>query len=320
MKPSKVLRSLLILALIGWAMQAAHFAYKNAATPARIKSEGVKSRNRLELDYTQSMRELEHEYEKQKKLATGETVYDRIFNTQEQSILDLTKRISQEALPEGWTCDVKVEEFTHFILLIYVPHNSKRPSTVQIASYLQPIAKYCGWCLANVAVFDKTHKSYLFFDRDILDKIRKGDEFSHDLARRTEELGGLFTRFNSITIECEKQQSHLWLPVEVISGEGMVTCYALFDTGASTTMLSVDVISKTGYANFQSAPRRRFSTANGLMTCPIVSREVSVGGFRRTLEVAVNERDELNLLGVNFFDGMDYIADFQNSVIYMWEQ
>ena len=70
----------------------------------------------------------------------------------------------------------------------------------------------------------------------------------------------------------------------------------------------------------QNAPSRSFSTANGTMSCPIVMRAVNVGGFRKRIEVAVNQKDEMNLLGVNFFEGMDYIIDFQNSVIYVWEK
>ena len=49
-------------------------------------------------------------------------------------------------------------------------------------------------------------------------------------------------------------------------------------------------------------------------------REVNVSGFRKKIEVAVNQRDKTNLLGVNFFEGMDYIVDFQNSAIYVWKK
>jgi hypothetical protein len=57
-----------------------------------------------------------------------------------------------------------------------------------------------------------------------------------------------------------------------------------------------------------------------LLTGASIQQEVNVSGFRKGIEVAVNQRDEMNLLGVNFFEGMDYIVDFQNSAIYVWEK
>ena len=48
--------------------------------------------------------------------------------------------------------------------------------------------------------------------------------------------------------------------------------------------------------------------------------QVNVGRFRKGIEIAVNQRDDISLLGVIFFEGMDYIVDFQNSAIYMWEK
>lgn len=85
-------------------------------------------------------------------------------------------------------------------------------------------------------------------------------------------------------------------------------------------MLSHELISKTGHENLQSVPRRSFSTVNGFISCPIVSRDISVGGFRKAIDVAVNESVGTNLLGMNFFDGFEFILDFQDSVIYVWEE
>lgn len=320
MKRTKLLGMLLVIGLVIWAVEALYLVQRNTTKPARIKSEGLQSRNQLELDYKRRMRELEQEYEHKKYLATGETVFERIFNTQHQDIIDLIKRISREALPDGWSCDVKVEEFTHFILLVYLPHNSQTVPTDQITSYLKPITKYCSQYLSDIAVFDRTHKSHLFFDKTILDEIETGMALSKETLLRAKEQGKSFTRFNSVTIECEKYESHLFLPIKVVGPHGVVECLSLFDTGATITTLSYEVVSKTGYDNLQIAPRRTFNTANGRISCPIVSREVNIGGFRKRIEVAVNQRDEANLLGMNFFDGMEYIVDFQNSAIYIWEK
>jgi predicted aspartyl protease len=57
-----------------------------------------------------------------------------------------------------------------------------------------------------------------------------------------------------------------------------------------------------------------------LMSCPIVYREVNIEGFRKKIKVAVSQNDEINLLGMNYFEGMKYIIDPQNACIYMWEE
>ena len=320
MKRLKLIGILFLISLLVLVGEVIYLAQRNAAAPNHIKAAENQRRNRENIEYQQKIRELEQDYEKKKRLATGKTVFDRIYNTQGQSIIDLILRISDEALPESWSSDVKVEEFTHFILLIYFPHNAQQVPPAQVVPYLRPILEYCGWLLSDVAVFDRTHKSYLLFDKPMLDEIKKNDKLSKILLRRAEKQGQSFTQFNSITIKCEKHESHLFLPLDVAGHNGIVTCYALLDTGASTTTLNYEVVSKTGLDNLQNAPHRSFNTANGRMSCPIVTREVNVSGFRKGKEVAVNQRDEMNLLGVNFFEGMDYIVDFQNSAIYVWEK
>lgn len=309
-----------ICSLLVWAGEIIYLSQQNATTPKHIRAEEYQKRNRAEVKYKKKLRELEKKYEKKKYLATGNTVFDRIYNTQGQSIIELIRRVSKEALPNSWSSDVKVEEFTHFILLIYLPYNSQQLAAGQIVSQLDPIMKYCGWLLTDVAIFNKAHKSYLFFDKTILDEFKKTRKLSKKALVRAENQGLSFTQFNSVTIKCEKHKSHLFLPIEVAGKNGIVTSYALLDTGASTTTLTSDIIKKTGFENLQTASRRSFDTANGPMTCPIVKREINVGGFRKDIEIAVNQRDDINLLGVNFFAGMDYIVDFQHSAIYIWEK
>jgi len=314
----KLTSVIFICSLLLWVGVAMYLSQQNAATPDRVKAEENQKRNRAEVEYQKRLRELEQEYGKKKLLATGETVFDRIYNTQGQSIIELIQRLSDEALPKSWSSDVKVEEFTHFILLIYLPHNSQQVAPEQVVAYFGPILEYCGWLLTDVAVFDRTHKSYLFFDKTLLKETKKNRQLSKKLLARAEKQGQSFTQFNSATIECKKHESHLFLPIEVAGSSGIVTCYALLDTGASTTTLNYEVVSKTGSDNLQNVPLRSFNTANGMMSCPIVTRKLNIGGFRKNVEVAVNQKDDINLLGVNFFEGMDYIVDFQNSAIYVW--
>jgi predicted aspartyl protease len=320
MKVTKLIGLLLVVGLVTWSIEVIYLLQQNRSTPVQIKNVETQERNRLELEYRKNERNLEQEYEKKKHLATGETVFDRIFNSPDQNIVDLIKRISGEALPDGWSYNVKVDEFIHFALLVYLPYNSQPITTDQITSYLQPISKYCSLYLSDIALFDRTHKSHLFFDKSILNEIESGKAISKEMLLLAEDQGKSFTRFNSITLKCEKDESHLFLPIEIIGPNGLVTCYALFDTGATTTMISADVISKTGYDNLQIAPRRSFNTANGMMSCPIVFREINIVGFRKNIEVAVNQQDEINLLGMNFFEGINYIVDFQSSAIYVWQK
>jgi len=320
MSLTKLLTILLTGALTVWAVQTLFLVHENVSTPDRIRAQEARNRSRLELEYAQKLRELGREYERKKHLATGDTVFDRIFNAQDQTIINLVKRISQEAMPDGWSCDVKVEEFTHFILLIYLPHNSERPPINQVTLSLQPIMKYCSWCLSDAAVFDRKHKSYLFFDKSMLTRLKSGKPLFKEMTKIAAKQGFAFTRFNSVTVDCEKYKSHLLLPIEIRSPNGIIGCRALLDTGASVTMLSSEIIAKTGWDNLQSAPRRTFSTVNGTISCPIVRREVNIGGIRKDIEVAVNQQDSLTLVGMNFFAGMDYIVDFGQSAVYMWEK
>jgi hypothetical protein len=215
MRTTRRIGLLLVVALVAWSAQALYLLERNLSTPDRIKAAETELRNRLTLGYRKNERDLEQEYERKRYLATGETVFDRIFSTQGQSIGDLISRIAREALPDGWSCDVAVDEFTHFVLLVYLPPNSQRVAAGQVVSYLLPITKYCSSYLSDVAVFDKAHKSYLFFDRTILEEIETARAISEEMSLRAEDQGKSFTRFNSVTLECEKHESHLFLPVEV---------------------------------------------------------------------------------------------------------
>lgn len=246
-----------VCSLLAWVGEIIYLSQQNAATPDRVKAEENQKRNRAKVEYQKKLRELEQEYEKKKHLATGNTLFDRIYNTQDQSIIELIQRISKEALPNSWSFDVKAEEFTHFILLIYLPHDSQKETPSQIVSHLGPVIKYCGWLLTDVAVFDKTHKSYLFFDKKMLVEIKRNGRLSKSSLYSAEKQGQSFTQFNSVTIECEKHESHLFLPIEVAGKRGIVTSYALLDTGASTTTLTSDIIRKTGHDNLQNTPDRK---------------------------------------------------------------
>jgi len=320
MRIRKILIILLLTALAVWGIQIAYFFQHNASMPSQIKRQAESERKALMLQFANNERKLNNDYRQKKYLATGKTVYDRIFNAKEQTVVELIQRMAADSFPKDWNCDVRVEEFKHFILLVYLPHNLARAEVGKIASYLIPIVKHCSWCLSDVAVFDYAHKSYLFFDNETLRHIENERKLTETLLEKVKQQGESFTRFNSKTIQCKKYEGHLVLPMQITGSSGVETCLALFDTGASVTTVSYSTISKTGSDNLATAPKRSFNTANGLMTCPIVYREVDLEGFSKRIEVAVNQRDELNLLGMNYFQGMKYIVDSQNACIYIWKE
>ena len=111
-------------------------------------------------------------------------------------------------------------------------------------------------------------------------RIKSEKPFSKEMTEVSTKQGSSFTRFNSVTVDCEKIESHLFLPVEISGPNGIIGCRALLDTGASVTMLSSEIIAKTGWDNLQNSPRRTLSTVNGTISFPIVRREVNIGGIR----------------------------------------
>jgi predicted aspartyl protease len=321
MRIRKILIVLLLFALAAWGIEAIYIFQHNASMPLQIKRQAESQRQLIAIQFRDKERKLDNDFSQKKYLATGKTVYDRIFNTKEQTIVELIQNIASESLPKGWKCDVRVEEFIHFILLVYLPQNTARVEVTTVSSYLIPIIKHCNFCLSDVAFFDYAHKSYLFFDNETLNHIEREGKLTETQLQKIKQQGEAFTQFNSTTIQCKNYKGHLFLPIELIGSNAVQTCLALLDTGASVTTVSRNVILQTGSNenDLLIAPRRSFNTANGWMSCPVVNREVNIEGFRKKIEVAVNEIDEINLLGMNYFRGMKYIVDSQNACIYIWE-
>lgn len=317
---TKFLFFILMAVLLVWGIQALYIVNQNKNLPREIATKAKLERTHIVSNYKTKEQQLINEYERKKYQATGNTVYDRIFNKPTDTLTGLIENIAKESVPNSWKIEVEIEEFTHYILLVYLPSDTYNVSVDAIAKYLHPIISYCAPCLTDVAVFDRTHKSYLFFDKNTLNQLNKSPYLTNELTDKIKAQGESFIRFNSVILQCEKHLSHLFLPVEVSGSGGIVSCYMLFDTGASTTTISQEVAKQTGYDNLVIAPKRSFNTANGWMSCPLIKRNINIGSFHKNIEVAVNENDDLTLLGMNFFDGMDYIVDFTNSCIYVWEK
>ena len=263
---------------------------------------------------------LEEEYETRKYQATGNNVYERIFNKEKQSILELLYDLSKESFPDDWDIQLKVEEFTNFILLVQIGKNADQSNLNKIFKYIIPVLRHGSPYLSNVAIFDNKHKCYLFLDEKALKELKRRKSLRRSTIKKIKRQGKSFKRFNSIKIKCKKVNDHLYLPVQIYGDAGVKEDIMLLDTGASMSAISIENAMETGREDLNTVKRKTFITANGKMEAPIVTRRISIGGLDKLQEVAVNVNDKVNLLGVDFFKGKDYIIDATNEAIYIWNK
>lgn len=284
----------------------------------KIRQEYEIKINVEQLNQAKQKKKLLDDYGTNKYLASGRNAYDRIFNNQEKDIVNLIQRLSDESLPSSWKPIVKVEEFTNFILLIQSPADIKEASVNEVVKYLIPIISHAGTYLKNVAVFNRKHQSYLYFDEVALSELSKYQTLSEITINDIRKKGIGFKRYNAVKIDYEEKSGHIYFPV-IVSGK---ECIMLLDTGASMTVISLKLAQKTGNEDLNTVRRKTFSTAKGEMDCPIVERNVIVGSIEKTQEVAVNitSGEEMNLLGVDFFESKNYIIDNDAKSIYIWNK
>jgi len=132
-------------------------------------------------------------------------------------------------------------------------------------------------------------------------------------------------KVRDFSIQCDKNDfqeinGHIFIPVIVVGEYGGYETIMMLDTGASMTVISLELAQKTGYEDLNNISRRTFSTANGLMTCPIVQREIVIVDLNNKQAVAVNLEDDSDLLGVDFFESREYIIDSTSKCIYIWNK
>ncbi|GAG63904.1 unnamed protein product [marine sediment metagenome] len=272
------------------------------------------------LNQEKEKKKLLDEFDKNKYLATGKNAYERIYNNKQSDIVGLIQELALEAFPNKWETEVKVEEFTNFILLVQFDVKSNEPAVTDIIKYLVPVLDHSGRYLKNVAIYNKKHQCYLFFDEDVLSKIVTNQNLSKNTINEARRKGEGFLRYNAIKIDFQVKNGHIFIPVTVIGEYGSYDTIMMLDTGASMTVISLELAQKTGYEDLNEISRRTFSTAKGLMSCPIVQREVIVGDIYKKQNVAVNLEDDSNLLGVDFFESREYIIDIPSKCIYAWNK
>lgn len=273
-----------------------------------------------QLNYEKEKKRLNDEFEENKYLSSGKNAYERIYNRQEKDITNLIEELTKESFTNDWKSEVKVEEFTNFILLVQKVDGVDEPGVNEVKKLLIPVITYADPYLRNAAVFDKKHRCSLFFDERALDELRVTKTLTERTTIDTKIGAKTFARFNSIKIEFEKDNGHIFVPV-IVSGEyGFYETTMMLDTGASMTVISSELAMKTGREDLNKVERRTFSTPKGSINCPIVERKVLVGDVEKKQLVAVNLLENINLLGVDFFEDKNYIIDEKSNCIFLWSK
>ena len=182
-----------------------------------LMKEYEKEKKIIQLEHEKKKKTLKDRYEENRYLASGESVYERIYNKQGQSIVELIERLSKEAYPPSWRCEAKVEEFTNFILLMQINLARERIRVSEIIKPLVSVINYSAPYLKNVAVFDNRRKCFMYFDEAALDELKRDGKLSEIIILDAKNKGRKFTRYNSIRIDYEEENGHIFIPAIIIS-------------------------------------------------------------------------------------------------------
>lgn len=313
------LKILIILLVILLAEVIVFFVIQNYQTN-QLKEQFALKIEMEKLNQEKEKKKLLDEYDKNKYLATGKNVYERIYNNKQSDIVELIQKLALESFPNNWKINVKVEEFTNFILLVQVDVKSNEPAVTDIIKYLVPVLDYSDGYLKNVAIYNKKHQCYLFFDENALNELIKNKNLSTNAINEAKKKGKGFLRYNATKIDFQEINGHIFIPVIVVGEYESETIMMLLDTGASMTVISLELAQETGHENLNEVARRTFSTVKGLISCPIIQREIIVGDIYKKQAVAVNLEDDSNLLGIDFFESREYIIDNSSKCIYIWNR
>lgn len=272
------------------------------------------------LDHEKKKKILLDEFDKNKYMASGKNVYERIYNSKQNDITDLIQKLALEAFPNNWKVDVKVEEFTNFILLVHVDAKSNKPVVTDIINNLVSVLDYSDGYLKNVAIYNEKYQCYLYFDEKALNELTMNKNLGANTINEVKSKGEGFLRYNAIKIDYQEINGHIFIPVIVTGEYGACETIMMLDTGASMTVISLELAQKTGNEDLNELSRKTFSTGKGLISCPIVHREIIVGDTYTKKAIAINLEDNSNLLGIDFFESREYIIDNSSKCIYIWNK
>lgn len=276
-------------------------------------------RNVLSTEYRRrnQLTALEKEFEEKKYLASGRTPYDRIYNAPQEDLDALIQRLAQEALPDDWEAQVKVEEFNKFLLLVKGPSPQAAPEPEKVLEYLKPAWPYIKPYLRNLAIYDGRHTCRWFLTADVLTVMDRSEIVGLPLANMKHN-GQSFTDSNSLAIPFESAGGHMLVKAIVIGSNGRYEQVFLVDTGANMSMIGEGLAQVTGPES--EGKTKTFQTARGPIDCRVVTRTIRVGEIEVTQEVAVNPVEDVALLGVSFFEGKSYLVDSSQKQLYVWNK
>ena len=106
-----------------------------------------------------------------------------------------------------------------------------------------------------------------------------------------------------------------------IAGKRRRRVKLLLDTGATTTILSWDILKDIGYDPAISNRRKDVTTANGVIEAPLVKvKGMSIGHFKvKNTDVICHDIPELirvdGLLGLNFIENFRVCIDYKKGVL-----
>jgi len=116
--------------------------------------------------------------------------------------------------------------------------------------------------------------------------------------------------------ELKNKYKDEWLAIEVTRWAKL-----LLDTGATTTILSWDILKDIGYDPAISTKRKDVTTANGVIETPLVKvKEMSIGHFKvKNTDVICHDIPELirvdGLLGLNFIENFRVCIDYKKGIL-----
>jgi clan AA aspartic protease (TIGR02281 family) len=193
--------------------------------------------------------------------------------------------------------------------------NIRRPQLEQVLKYLKPIMPYLSEYLKNIAIYDSNNQCCLYFDEQSINYLLKNGNINQSESDRLKQNAEIFKTYNDYKIQLKYENGHYYAIVVVIGKNASTEVMMMLDTGATKSMISEDVALKTGSETLSSEQMMYFQTANGLVKYPLVKRRLVLEDTGKDLEISVNTKDNINLLGMDFLK--DCSIDSQERCIYV---
>ena len=148
-------------------------------------------------------------------------------------------------------------------------------------------------------------------NRRVFNPLDTAGLFGMDLSGDSDPVNGQMNM-----IQCQRAGMHLKVPVTLDIHGVKIKTHMILDTGASVTVLAKSVYSRGIAKPLDSLPQIRMKTANGMITCPVDTLQISTSTYTKKIPVALTS-DSTSLLGANYFAGRRITMDLKNECIYI---